>query len=95
MPSTLRYQEALKYEHMTVAGTTIERDGVAKLHLITVNSGANATLDVFNGPTITSPTIALVDCNASKTLNFGGVILGSGIASRLRGAPADITVIYE
>ena len=95
MSNTKRYQEALKYEHVTAAGTTIERDGVAKLHLITVNSGANASLDVFNGPTITSPTIALVDCNNPVTLGYGGVILGSGIALRLRGASADITVIYE
>jgi len=94
MPSTNRYQEALKYEHMTVAGTAIARDGVAKLHLVTVNSGANTTIEIFNGPDITSPKIAEVDCNSVGTLDYGGVSLPSGIALRLKG-PADVTVVYE
>jgi hypothetical protein len=94
MPSTLRYQEALKYEHMTVAGTAIERDGVAKLHAVVVNNGSATTLEVFNGPAITSPHVAIIDCTDENTFDYGGIPLSSGIAVRLNGT-ADVTIIYE
>jgi len=91
---TRLYLEALKYSHMTVAGTDIARDGQAKLHKVTVNSGSNTTLDVFNGPDVTSPLVAVVDCNTAGTLDYFGVPLASGLAIRLNDT-ADVTVIYE
>jgi hypothetical protein len=94
MPGTLKYLEALKYEHMTVAGTVIERDGQAKLHSVVVNSGAATSLDIFNGPNVSSPVVASIDCTNENTYSYNGVPLSSGIAIRLYGT-ADITVIYE
>ncbi len=94
MTSTRRYQDALKYEHMTVAGTAIARDGQAKLHSVTVNNSAATTLDIFNGPDTSSPLVAVVDCNNQGTLSYEGLPLASGLAIRLNGT-ADITVIYE
>ena len=94
MPTTLRYQDALKYAHLTVSGIAIERDGQAKLHSVTVNGTASTTLDVFNGPDILSPLVAVVDCNNAGTFIYDGIPLASGLAVRLNNT-ADVTVIYE
>ena len=94
MPTSFRYLEALKYEHMTTAGTAIERDGQAKLHAVVVNSGSATFLEVFNGPAVTSPLVASIDCTDENTFGYNGVPLSSGLAVRLNGT-ADITVVYE
>jgi hypothetical protein len=88
------YESALRYSHMTVAGTDIARDGQAKLHRVTINSGTLTTLDVFNGPDASSPLVAVVDCSSAGTLDYFGVPLASGLSLRLNG-DADVTVIYE
>lgn len=92
---TLRYLEAMKYEHLTAAGTAIARDGQAKLHGVVVNDPAATTLDIFNGPDVSSPAFALgVDCSVAGTYDYYGIPLASGLCVRLNGT-ADVTVIYE
>jgi hypothetical protein len=91
---TRRYLEAMKYAHLTIAATAIARDGQAKLHGVIVNSGSNTTLDIFNGPNVSSPAVGVVNCNTGGTYDYFGIPLASGLTIRLND-PADVTVIYE
>lgn len=92
MPDTLRYREAIRYEHLTGAGSAINRDGEARLLRITVNDPAAETLTVYEGATAAGDVIGVIDCDTAGTLEYGVTV--TGLTADLSGT-ADITVIYQ
>ncbi len=92
MPNTLRYREAIRYEHMTASSTAINRDGEARLLRVVVNDPAAVELTIYEAATAAGEVIAVVDCNNAGTFEYGLTL--SGLTVNL-GGTADVTVIYQ
>lgn len=92
MPNTLRYREAVRYQHMTASSTAINRNGEARLLRVVVNDPAAETLTLFEGATAAGSVIGVVDCNNAGTFEYGLTL--SGLTADLSGT-ADITVIFQ
>ena len=92
MPGTLRYQEAIRYEHLTAASTAINRDGEARLERVVVNDPAATTLTIYEAATAAGEVIAVLDCNNAGSYEYGVTL--SGLTVVLAGT-ADLTVIYQ
>ena len=92
MVSTLRYREAIRYEHMTASSTAIERDGEARLERVVVNDPAATTLTLHEAGDSGGAVIAVVDCNNAGTYEYGVTL--SGLTAVL-GGTADVTIIYQ
>lgn len=95
MPSTLQYRDAIRYQHMAVSSTAINRGGAnsqSRLLRVTVNDPAAQTLTLYEGATAAGDVIAIVDCNNAGTFEYGVTV--TGLTADLSGT-ADVTVIYQ
>ncbi len=92
MPNALQYRDAIRYEHLTVSSTAINREGEARLLRVVVNDPAAVSLTVYEAATAAGEVIAVVDCTNVGTFEYGVTL--SGLTVNLDGT-ADVTVIYQ
>lgn len=93
MPNTLRYQDALKFVHLTSNSTAINRSGRAVLQRVVVNDPAAQTLTIYDNNEASGQVVAVIDCNNSGSFEYQ-LVLTNGLTVELSGT-ADVTVVYE
>ena len=86
--------EPVRYAHLNVSSTAINRSASAKLHRITVNNpDTGSTLTISEGVTASGGDIVgVLDCNNPGTFEYGVTL--SGLTVSLVGG-ADVTVVYQ
>jgi hypothetical protein len=87
-------EEAIRYVHLAVASTAINRSGESKLHRVTINDPASGSaLTISEGSTASGgETVGVLDCNNIGTYEYGVTL--SGLTVSLEGT-ADVTVVYQ
>ena len=87
------YNTAIKWINLVGVQERINRDGVAKLHRITINGSASGSIFVYNGPTVSHELVAQIDSSNVGTYEYG-ILLASGITVSGTAA-SNATVVYE
>lgn len=92
------------FTHITANGTTTIKSGATLLYSIIVNNlVGGATLTVYNNTAGSGAVVAVINSvlnGASQawtpsTMNYGGVLLGTGLTVVAAGGPSDYTIIYK